>query len=39
MQIARAQTRRQFLKNTGIGAIALAGMLRAIAKPRLLTIR
>jgi Protein of unknown function (DUF1501) len=27
LQLARAQTRREFLKNTGIGAIALAGLL------------
>src|SRR6516225_7077293 len=28
LELARAKTRRQFLKNTGIGAIALAGMLQ-----------
>src|SRR5438552_1206390 len=35
LQLAGAQTRRQFLKNTGIGAIAVAGLLErdAAAKP------
>src|SRR5919201_1103536 len=28
LQLARAQTRRQFLKSTGLGAIALAGLLQ-----------
>jgi hypothetical protein len=28
MQLARAQTRRQFLKNTGLGAIALATLMQ-----------
>src|SRR4051812_19187697 len=32
LQLARAQTRRQFLKNTGLGAIALAGLLRREAR-------
>jgi hypothetical protein len=39
LQLARAQTRRQFLKNTGLGAIALASLLqrdgRAAAAPAL----
>ncbi len=28
LELARVQTRRQFLKNTGIGAIALASLLQ-----------